>query len=603
MGRGRTVCERPLVEIEVAVQDPDGRPATEGVTVAAIPRHSSIASDVSYGISMPAKLCLAKGEYAFTATTASLAPAFNTTVRVVGPMSTKLSLGARAPVIRGRVAGLSSTPAYVRIVRASDEVGDVFYARVAADGAFSAGLLPNFDYRVDLERGYTSPAARVELASTDVEISIAALAETMLRQPADESLLASLSKQAIALRTTTPVGDIGDMRPFVAALKDARVVGIGENSHGAREHQEMRQRVLRGLAELDGFRLLILEAGFAEIAQLNRYVSAGEGLPEDALDSLRMWIWNDYETLAALVWLRKFNASRPASERIQLYGMDIQDADNARRFVLDYLRKVDVSEALRFERETSSLQWPNARGFSRLGVAEQKKVLQVTRELAGLFDSKRSAYVANGGGDEAWGMARQHAVVLAQAVDYYMAGSDPRGLRDKFMADNVAWVLERGGEGSRAVLWAHNAHIAKNGQGWPRPAGSYLREKLGDGYVSIGQLFASGTFRAWDFTYENDADSSVQPILLPPLDASFFEGTLGRLASRVFAIDLRRASGTLLDWASKPRRFVSIGSEFHDLGNCSDVNSLSNMFDVVLFTNAVTATYPREKAFRGPHSR
>ena len=66
------------------------------------------------------------------------------------------------------------------------------------------------------------------------------------------------------------------------------------------------------------------------------------------------------------------------------------------------------------------------------------------------------------------------------------------------MAQNAEWILDRGGENNKVVLFAHNVHVAKESTGWFETMGSILTSSRGDQYVAIGQFFEKGHFRAWD---------------------------------------------------------------------------------------------------------
>ena len=73
---------------------------------------------------------------------------------------------------------------------------------------------------------------------------------------------------------------------------DARIVALGENTHGARDFFEMKARILRFLVEEMGFNTFAIEASWPESRRLDRYVRTGEGDPVKLLSGLYFWTWN-----------------------------------------------------------------------------------------------------------------------------------------------------------------------------------------------------------------------------------------------------------------------------------------------------------------------
>ena len=65
--------------------------------------------------------------------------------------------------------------------------------------------------------------------------------------------------------------------------------------------------------------------------------------------------------------------------------------------------------------------------------------------------------------------------------------------RDRAMADNVLWALQREGRRGRIVLWAHNYHIVMLLYPKIGPSlGLFLDSILGPDYVSVGFTFYQG---------------------------------------------------------------------------------------------------------------
>ncbi|HEU4620556.1 MAG TPA: protein-L-isoaspartate O-methyltransferase, partial [Gammaproteobacteria bacterium] len=63
-----------------------------------------------------------------------------------------------------------------------------------------------------------------------------------------------------------------DLRPLLERIGDARVILIGEASHGTAEFYEMRARITRELVALRGVRIVAVVADWPDARQIDRFV-------------------------------------------------------------------------------------------------------------------------------------------------------------------------------------------------------------------------------------------------------------------------------------------------------------------------------------------
>ncbi|KAJ3087469.1 hypothetical protein HK102_011041, partial [Quaeritorhiza haematococci] len=94
------------------------------------------------------------------------------------------------------------------------------------------------------------------------------------------------------------VGNSAMKRPDYDALLDAigsaRVVCIGDGSHGTLEFYQERAYITRRLVAEKGFTCIAAEADWPDAALINKYIrtpaeGAGPGTPKDAQDSLKLF--------------------------------------------------------------------------------------------------------------------------------------------------------------------------------------------------------------------------------------------------------------------------------------------------------------------------
>jgi len=152
-----------------------------------------------------------------------------------------------------------------------------------------------------------------------------------------------LSKNAVRFDTPVAGSGFADLEPLKAIVGDARIVGLGEATHGTREHFQMKHRLVEFLAVEMGFTIFSIEASTPEAYRLNDYVLRGEGDPETLIAGMYFWTWNTEEVLALVEWMRKFNAS--GGGPIQFTGFDMQTPEVAAEIVIDFLSEYEPGSA------------------------------------------------------------------------------------------------------------------------------------------------------------------------------------------------------------------------------------------------------------------
>ncbi|WP_406216144.1 erythromycin esterase family protein [Streptomyces decoyicus] len=405
----------------------------------------------------------------------------------------------------------------------------------------------------------------------------------------------ALERDAHPLRTTEPQGDLGDLRPVGRMVKDARVVGLGEATHSSHEFFAMKHRVFRYLVEEKGFRSFALEGSWSSGLRLNDYVLHGKGDPRrimrEEFQDIYSW-WNNTEYLNLLTWMRSYNCRHP-HDPVQFMGDDFGYAGpEPYDRVTGYVAKAHPALLPRFAqlyrglRPTTTVD-AHMKAYLKRPLAERKAIAGRTGRALELLKQQRP-----GAGTEkkahAW--AVQHATAIDQtARGYAFAFDDPRQVaegmryRDAVMADNVAWWQKHTGD--KTVLSAHDAHVAletSDPTHYPKVQGSFLRDKLGKSYVSIGTTFDRGSFHA------TGADGQVRVYTLGPAKPGSNEYTLDRVHHRDYVLDLRSAPPAARAWLATARPTRSIGTEYPGPGVEYRI-ALARSHDIIVHLHQVGA--------------
>jgi erythromycin esterase-like protein len=405
-----------------------------------------------------------------------------------------------------------------------------------------------------------------------------------------------------------------DVDAIVSRIGEARIVLLGEASHGTHEFYATRAAVTRRLIETRGFRAVTIEGDWPDTRRVDRFVR-GRGEDRDADTALAgfrrfpQWMWRNTVMRAFVAWLRDHNAERTAGERCGIYGLDLYSMHASIDAVLRYLERVDPAAAARARERYSCIEMvggddPQAYGYVASRNPAEACEDDVVRQL---IELRRSAaeYTAQAGdaSDEEFFSAEQNARLVANAERYYRSMFRGRvsswNLRDTHMAETLEAVVERlEREGSRAgvCVWAHNSHLGDAratamGRGGEINVGQLVRERYGRDACLLGFTTFSGTVTAahdWD---EPAHRRDVRPGL-----AGSTESLMHRVGIQNFLLDLRESHTR--DALEDPRLERAIGviyrPETERMSHYFDVH-LPGQFDLLVHLDETRALEPLER--------
>ena len=331
----------------------------------------------------------------------------------------------------------------------------------------------------------------------------------------------------------------------------ARIVLLGESSHGTSEFYRARAAITRHLVERHGFTLVAVEADWPDAAQIDAHIRGGRrpsGADGPPFQRFPTWMWCNQEIASLIAWLRSHNAGiADPARRVGFHGLDLYSLNASVAAVLDYLERVDPDTATEARRRYACFEpWQRRpEAYGRAAMMEgfgrcEAGVLQVLRDLL----DRRLSYMWQDGVE--WLDAMHNARVVAAAESYYRSmynvDDDSWNLRDIHMADTLDALLSWRPH-SKAVVWAHNSHIgdARETDMTDRGElnlGQLCRERHGDAVRLVGFGTHAGTVAAatdWDGPMEV---KTVLPSRPDSVERLFHDSGLPRLS-----LDLRTDGG------------------------------------------------------------
>ncbi len=404
-----------------------------------------------------------------------------------------------------------------------------------------------------------------------------------------------VSDHAIEIDGMVPASESAYGMGLRDAAGQARVVGLGESRHDTREQVLLKGGMVRFLVEEMGFRALILEESVPHAEALDEYVLTGEGDLRTIMNRLAGWyLWDTEEMVDLVSWILDFNEGRERDDQVRIFGVDITAPALGVEGVLGFLRSAGV------EFETNELDlgldlqegdfWPTTwQRYSTLSDERKAALSEHYDALINTVEQQRHLLTTRSSNGE-YERNRWLAEVGRMGHQMFSTADRSRGgaIREHGMAQTLLWILQNEMVGHRAILWAHNLHVATDTfrmpalvEGVLEPMGVELARELGDSYLAIGGSFGFGSY----------------PSDLPPGDRSFevmaettVDGALAGVTSPIFMVDLREAAQNTaaMTWLEEEREWRAQDSNV--------VLVPGEAFDLVYFVREISRSQPTPMA-------
>jgi erythromycin esterase-like protein len=447
-------------------------------------------------------------------------------------------------------------------------------------------------------------------------------------------------------------GGTRDYDALLELIGDARIVLLGEASHGTHEFYFERATITKRLIAEKHFTVLAIEADWPDASRVHRYVRssqrphlnplnappgrepeedakrqvrvnpAGDSNANEALAGFRRfptWMWRNTVVVEFVEWLRDFNNTLdPKKAPAGFYGMDLYSLHASIDAVLNYLAKVDPDAAKRARRRYSCFDHfskePQEYGYAAtIGAAEsceQAVVDQLVelRQKAADFLQRDSKVAA-----EELFFAEQNARLVKNAEQYYRSMFRGRAaswnLRDRHMVETIEALVAHlnGSRQPKAIIWAHNSHLGdaratEMSQHGEFNVGQLVRERFGNEAMLVGFTTHHGSVTAasdWGAMAER---KNVCPALRGSYEELFHEVGVPRfwinLRERSDKIDPPSHSSGATSILREPRLERAIGviyrPETERLSHYFQAR-LPDQFDAVIHIDETHAVEPLER--------
>jgi protein-L-isoaspartate(D-aspartate) O-methyltransferase len=342
--------------------------------------------------------------------------------------------------------------------------------------------------------------------------------------------------------------DEGSLDALLDRLSSARVVLLGESTHGTSEFYRLRARITQALIER-GFDFVATEADWPDAARVDNFV-LGEPprrYPEfTPFSRFPTWMWRNEEVNELIGWMRTHNLSVERERRVGFHGLDLYSMFTSIAAVLAYLDDVDPDAArvarTRYGTLTPWQQDPAAYGRAVLVGKYESSEHAVVAMLRDMLE-RRIDY-ARSDGDRFFDAA-QNAVVVTNCERYYRAmyygAAASWNLRDTHMFETLESLLSFYGPESRAIVWEHNSHVGNalatemslRGE---LNVGQLCRAKFGERAYVVGFATDHGTVAA-----ASEWDAPMQIMQVRPGHPESYERLFHEVRPPAFMLPFRHA--------------------------------------------------------------
>lgn len=387
-----------------------------------------------------------------------------------------------------------------------------------------------------------------------------------------------------------------DLSYFKEIVGDARIIALGESTHGTSEFFKLKHRLLQYAALELGVRVFILEDNQLLVERINTYVLTGSGEAERVMKGL-FAVWNTQEMLELIKWTRTYNVAHPV-DPIEFVGMDVQNPKLAlqhlEEFILHrdeqlYRKSYKLLKGIRKNWSQSFMQsidtlkaWDKAAELNYKLIEQHKE--EWLQECKNKADSVTVEWVL------------KNARTIKQYTETVLGGIFAG--RDKNMAENVEWILNQRGKDTKVLIWAHDSHVSRGDAPslsanyfFGMSMGAYLSDKFDEDYKAFGLFTYQGTCLG-TISYSNFQQLPFQIYTSP---VGTLDQGLHLLAQKtrqpLLMLNLRPFKNDDPNYAwlnsKRPVRYVGYVSEDYGFGGRYRI---PYQFDGILFIDSSTAT-------------
>jgi erythromycin esterase len=367
--------------------------------------------------------------------------------------------------------------------------------------------------------------------------------------------IATLNKMCIPIQAVDSNSGIKELAPLSKLVANARIVALGENSHGSSTIYKVKLQMVKYLVMNEGFTIFALESPTVEADRINEYVTTGKGTTEDVIKYLAYPSWQTKEMMDIIQWIKSYNLT--TDRKVQFRGFDMQDGTAALKKIEDFAKNDTALLAGVIKLKTLNEE-------AAKGQKQWDQVYDMASQLKKLIELRGSSMQAIN--TSSFETVKHYTNIFLQSVSMKFR-SEKNKTRDAYMAENIEWLVNQLNIGGKIIVSADNTHVTKaSGK-----MGQKLTEKFGDKYRVFGFTYKSGSYSA----YGPEKYYEVHPPYV-----GTYEYFFSKCKTKNYILDIRDAKDMSI--LNVPSGFRSIGSRPQETTQFTEIN-LKDHFDAIVY--------------------
>ena len=413
------------------------------------------------------------------------------------------------------------------------------------------------------------------------------------------SLEESIKKHALPFESSK------DLTPIIDAIGEAKIVLLGEASHGTSEFYTVRAELSKRLIEEKGFTLIAVEGDWPSCQKVNQFIKGYESEENDVRHVLKSfnrwptWMCANKEIAEFALWLKSHNQQQE-KQKVGFYGIDVYSLWESLDELIKYLTETNPEgRDLALAKKAFSCFEP----FNRHPETYAMSSLNITQacvdEVSSLLTSIRSHEDHYKNDQEADLNIKINALVARNAEEYYRAMVRNDGLswnvRDEHMVEAINEIMDYHGKDAKIIVWEHNTHIGDAShtdmasEGMINVGEVLRKQNKKDNVYAVGFGTHSGTVIAaeeWGVPYKRTT--------VPPAMKNSWEDALQKTGAHNKLLIFNGENRHLFnEWIGHRAIGVVYNPEYEAYGNYVP-SKMGSRYDAFIYIDETTALTPLE---------
>ncbi len=386
-----------------------------------------------------------------------------------------------------------------------------------------------------------------------------------------------------------------DLEPFKQILKDVRVIGMGELTHGTSECYLFEHRLFEFLVKELDFDAIVIEASTAACQRINEYILYGKGDLEKAFGHEIYSLWDTKEMWALIEWMRSYNIKMKEGKKLQFFGMDLLFNEIGRKKVRGYI-KVHIPDWLApVDSLFEVMAAADPKTPMRMNEFKETAALLIPRqqELFQHLNAQKEALIAKSSKEE-----YEQILRYIRIMEQFLMFHETYALRSGFMGENMLDLTEKMPD-SKFMVLAHQGHVAV----YPEynSVGTLLKKQLGDAYYAFCYDTHQGSFLAQSWNGEQLYLEGFKTIEFPLVEEETVATFCKAAQKGDFFLNLRvrNQNPSVKKWLETPQKLHGAGWIPNNIaGNNFLKEKRLDYFDGLLFIEKTSPSHPSKQALK-----